>query len=196
MCLESYLAPHGGLLAGGECVSMAKNVHAMLCAGQHDIDTVGCLQEPDHAFPTKPQLAMTHCMYSRLMIHAQLHELLMVQHCWTQQIVSCIVHCVALRESIISMQADMQAGDLSLLVVADQGQDDDCRLLSLEVVHCCNSDTVIQVDSADVSCKPQLATGRSLYRCCALLLFAALLTEGLSELQHWCSIDYRAYLQQ
>ena len=112
MCLESYLAPHGGLLAGGECVSMAKNVHAMLCAGQHDIDTVGCLQEPDHAFPTKPQLAMTHCMYSRLMIHAQLHELLMVQHCWTQQIVSCIAHCVALREPMTGMQADIYAGCL------------------------------------------------------------------------------------
>ena len=53
------------------------------------------------------------------------------------------------------MPADMQAGhDLSLLVVADQRQDDDGRLLSLEVVHRRNSDTVIQVDSADVSCKP------------------------------------------
>ncbi len=75
MCLERYLAPHGGLLAGGEYVSMAKNVYAMLCAGQHDIDAVGCLQEPNHALPTRPQLAMTHCMYSRQIIHAKLHEL-------------------------------------------------------------------------------------------------------------------------
>ena len=60
---------------------MAKNVHAMLCTGQHDIDAVGCLQEPDHALPTRPHLAMTHCMYSRLLLHANLHELLMVQHC-------------------------------------------------------------------------------------------------------------------
>ncbi len=85
-----------------------------------------------------------------------------------------------MHEPMIGMQANMQlqAGcDLSLLVVANQGQDDDCRLLSLEVVHCCNSDTIVQVDSADVSCKPQLATCRSLYRPCALVLFAALLTE-------------------
>ncbi len=94
---------------------------------------------------------------------------------------------------MIGMQADMQAGcDLNLLVVADQGQDDDGRLLSLEVVHCCNSDTVVQVDSADVSCKTQLATCRSLYRCYAFLLFAALPTESSLS----CSIDYRAVLKQ
>ena len=78
MCLESYLAPHSGLLAGSECVSMAKNVHAMLCTGQHDIDAVRCLQEPNHALPTRPQLVMTHCTYSWLVKHAKLHELLMV----------------------------------------------------------------------------------------------------------------------
>ncbi len=86
--------------------------------------------------------------------------------------------------------------ELSLLVVADQGQDDDGRFLPLEVVHCCNSDTVIQIDSADVSCKPLLATCRSLYRPCALLLFAALLSKSPSELQHCCSADYRAILKQ
>ena len=83
----------------------------------------------------------------------------------------------------------MQAGcDLCLLVVADKGQDDDGRLLSLEVVHCCYSDTVIQVDSADVRCKPRLATCRSLYRWCALLLFAPLLTESFIELQHCAAL--------
>ncbi len=60
---------------------MAKNVHAMLRTGQHDIDAVGSLQEPNHALPTRAQLAMTHCMYSRQILHAKLHQLLMMQQC-------------------------------------------------------------------------------------------------------------------
>lgn len=47
----TYLAPHGRLFAGGQCVSVAQDVHAMFGSRQHDIDAIGRLQKTNCSSP-------------------------------------------------------------------------------------------------------------------------------------------------
>lgn len=146
--------PHVGLLVSCECLSMPQDVHSMLGTGQHDVHSVGCLQEANRPVPA---------YYSRLTPSVSQLSARRVQapccmgcgvkhwHCSTQAgSQECLCPSLGARYIIASCKAvTVPVVHVGSLVIAHKGQDDDGGLLSLEVVHCGNPHRVFQADLAD-----------------------------------------------